>query len=184
MAAKYAKTINGKVILVTGASPDGLGEEFCLTVAKYQPKLLILAGRNVDKLHATETKLANTYPDVSTKTLELDLESLSKAAKAAAEVNSWEDVPCVDLVVNNAAIMAVDFALTKDGFEKQLAVNYLAPWVFTNSIMPKILASSQPRIVFVSSSGHRWGPVRWHDHNFQVSVQINTIRTAASLTST
>lgn len=171
MAAKYAETIKGKVILVTGTSPDGLGEEFCLTVARHQPKLLILAGRNVDKLHATGTKLANMYPDVSTRVVELDLESISNAAKAAAEVNAWEDLPAIDLVVNNAAIMAVDFALTKDGFEKQLAVNYLAPWVFTNSIMPKVLASEKPRIVFVSSSGHRWGPVRWHDHNFQVRVE-------------
>jgi NAD(P)-dependent dehydrogenase (short-subunit alcohol dehydrogenase family) len=174
MATKYAETISSKVILVTGASPDGLGEEFCLTVAKHQPKLLILAGRSVDKLRATETKLANMYPDVSTRVLELDLESISKAAKAAAEVNAWEDVPVIDLVVNNSAIMAVEFALTGDGFEKQLAVNYLAPWVFTNSITPKILASGQPRIVFVSSSGHRWGPVRWHDYNFQVRVQVDT----------
>lgn len=85
----------------------------------------------------------------------LDLESITKSADAAETVMRWEDVPCIDLVVNNAGIMAVDYGLTEDGFERQLAVNHLSSWVFTNTLIPKVLKSKQPRIVFVGSNGHR-----------------------------
>ena len=46
LASKYSIMIRDKVVLVAGASPGGLGEEYCFTVAKHQPKLLTLASRN------------------------------------------------------------------------------------------------------------------------------------------
>lgn len=168
-ATAYGPDILGKVILVTGTSPNGLGEEYCFSVAAHNPKLLVLAGRRVETLRATAARLAEQFPHVATKILELDLETVATVKKAAEEVLAWDDVPVIDILVNNAGIMAVDYALTVDGFERQLAVNHLGPWLFTNMLMPKLLASSGPRIVFVGSSGHRWGPVRWHDYGFQVS---------------
>lgn len=174
-ATAFGPDILGKVILITGTSPQGLGEEYCFSVAAHKPKLLVLAGRRIETLRATAARLGEKFPHVATKTLELDLEPTSMVKEAAKEVLAWDDVPAIDILVNNAGIMAVDYALTVDGFERQLAVNYLGPWLFTNMLMPKLLASSAPRIVFVGSSGHRWSPMRWNDYGFQVTRHTNDL---------
>lgn len=56
---------------------------------------------------------------------------------------------------------------SKDGFEMQLAVNYLGPFLFTNSIMPKLLASKAARIANITSNGYRLSPFRFNDYNFE-----------------
>ncbi|EIW75745.1 NAD(P)-binding protein [Coniophora puteana RWD-64-598 SS2] len=146
--------ISGKTILVTGVSPDTLGSEFVEQIAKAHPKLIILAGRNIAKGQVTADAVSKIDASVQTRVLKLDLESLAGARAAAAEVNGWEDVPNIDVLVNNAGIMAVDYAKTEDGFERQFATNHL------------ILKSQAPRIVIVSSAGHRFGFVRFADVGF------------------
>lgn len=161
--------IAGKVILTTGVSPGGLGAEFVEQIARAKPKLLILAGRNKSKVEATAQKIAEITKDggaVETRILELDLGSLAKVREAAAEVNAYpEDI---DVLVNNAGIMATEYAKTVDGFEGQFGTNHLAPWLFTNLIIDKIIKSSAPRIVNISSDGYRLGGIRFHDVGFKV----------------
>jgi len=158
--------ITGKTILVTGVSPGTLGSEFVEQIAKARPKLIILAGRSTTKGQATAESVTKIDTSVQTRVLKLDLESLAGARAAAAEVNGWADVPNIDVLVNNAGIMAVDYAKTEDGFERQFATNHLVPFLFTNLIMDKILKSQAPRIVVVSSAGHRFGFVRFADVGF------------------
>ncbi|GFP60631.1 oxidoreductase calI [Trichoderma asperellum] len=173
LAATYKDQIKDKVILMTGTSQNSLGEEYCLAIAKFEPKLLILAGRNAEKLEFTTNAIAKVNPNVATKTLNLNLESLSEVKEAADIINSWDDVPYIDVFCHNAAIMGTAYGTTMDGFERQLGVNYIATWVFTNTILPKILKSQDPRIVLLGSDGHRWGPIRWHDHNFKGGENYN-----------
>jgi NAD(P)-dependent dehydrogenase (short-subunit alcohol dehydrogenase family) len=59
------------------------------------------------------------------------------------------------------------FSLTKDGFESQLAANYLGHFLLIKLLLPQILKSVSKRIVLVSSSGHGSGGVRWDDPNFE-----------------
>lgn len=164
----YASKIKGKVILVTGVSPNGLGAFFVEHVAIAHPKLLILAGRNPTKSQATSDAVAKANPNVQTRTLQLDLESINQTRKAGATVNGWADVPHIDLLVNNAGIMACPYAKTEDALERQFATSHVGPFLFTNLIMKKILKSSSPRIVNVSSDGHRLSAMRWGDIGFSV----------------
>lgn len=168
LAATYADRIKDKIILVTGTSQGSLGEEYCLAIAKFQPKILILAGRSADKVKYMSDAISKIDSKIATKFLELNLESLSAVKKAAETVNSWDDVPYIDVFCHNAAIMGTTHGVTTDGFERQLGINYLATWVFTNTILPNILKSQDPRVVLLGSDGHRWGPIRWNDHNFKV----------------
>lgn len=163
---ELATNITGTTILVTGVSPGGLGAFFAEQVARAHPKLLILAGRSVAKLQTTAELIHKT--GTPTKLLELDLSRLAHVRKSAGQVDSWDDVPIIDVLVNNAGIMAVDYEKTDDGYEKQFATNHLGPFLFTNLIMPKILASSRPRVVNVSSDGHRLSPIRFADYGFHV----------------
>ncbi|KAI1089022.1 WW domain-containing oxidoreductase [Rostrohypoxylon terebratum] len=167
LTQELAAEIKGKVVLTTGVSPKGLGAIFVNAIAKAQPGLLILAGRNTTKVNQTAEDIKAVDPTVKTKILQLDLGSLAGARSAAEEVNSWTDVPAIDVLVNNAGIMAPDFQLSPEGFESQFATNHLGPFLFTNLIIDKILASKSPRIVNVSSDGHRLNPIRWDDYNFQ-----------------
>ncbi|GAB1317799.1 Short-chain dehydrogenase [Madurella fahalii] len=166
LVRELADNIKGKVILTTGVSPGGLGARFVEAVALAHPALLILAGRNIAKVQQTADALAEAHPGVKTRVLRLDLGSLAAVREAAAEVNSWDDVPAIDVLVNNAGIMAVEYSLTPDGFESQFGTNHLGHFLFTNLIMGKVLAAPKPRVVSVSSSGHRFSPVRFDDLDF------------------
>lgn len=172
LVTKYSDAIRGKVILTTGVSPGGLGATFVEAVAAAQPALLILAGRNPSKCQKVADTCRIDYAGVQLKILELDLSSFSAVRKAAAEVLSWTDVPAIDILVNNAGIMAVPFSLSTDGYESQFASNHLGQFLFTNLIMPKLLAVPSPRIISVSSGGHRFGTVRFADVNFDASYLL------------
>jgi NAD(P)-dependent dehydrogenase (short-subunit alcohol dehydrogenase family) len=171
LARSYTPRIQGKVVLTTGVSPSGLGAAFLKAIAGSEPSLLILAGRNIAKVTETAAQLAAENPELSIKTriLQLDLSSLEAVRTAANTVNGWSDIPRIDVLVNNAGIMAVDYALSPEGYESQLATNHLGPFLFTNLIIGKLLASAAPRVVMVSSDGHRLGSFRFNDYGFHVS---------------
>ncbi|KAF9873857.1 hypothetical protein CkaCkLH20_08591 [Colletotrichum karsti] len=162
----YAPHIANKTILITGVSPGSLGESFVKQVAAAKPSIFILAGRNPTKFQPLIDDVAAAHPDITIKPLTLDLTSLAQVREAASTVNSWTDVPHIDLLVNNAGIMAVPYALTVDNFESQFQTNHLSHFLLTNLLMPKILAAPDPRVVNVSSGGHRLGVIRWTDHAF------------------
>ena len=164
-----ATQIAGKAILTTGVSPGGLGAVFVTQIAAAGPALLILAGRNPSKTQAMVEAVTEANSKVRTRTLQLDLESLKNVRRAAAEVNSWTNVPAIDVLVNNAGIMACDYGKTEDGIERQFAVGHVGPFLFTNLIMEKLMKANTARVVSVSSDGHRLSAMRWPDIGFSVS---------------
>lgn len=170
LVGHFPAEIKDKVVLTTGPSPTSIGATFVEAIARAQPALIILAGRNPSKLQKTADAISQKQPQVPVRLLQLDLGSLAAVREAAAEVKSWDDVPHIDVLVNNAGIMATNFALSPDGFENQFATNHLGHFLFTNLIMGKILASRSPRVVNVSSDGHRLSPIRWADYNFRVRI--------------
>ncbi|WYZ38118.1 hypothetical protein EsH8_III_000032 [Colletotrichum jinshuiense] len=173
LVAEYAEHIKGKTVLVTGVSPGGLGAHFAEKIAAASPGVLVLAGRNTAKVQQTADAITSAHPSVSVKTLELDLGSFKSARKAAETVNGWGDVQKIDVLVNNAGVMATPWGVTEDGFESQFGTNHLGPFLFTNLIIKKILSAPAPRIVTVSSDGHRLGHIRWSDYNFNDGKHYN-----------
>ncbi|KAM0417059.1 hypothetical protein ACHAPT_012965 [Fusarium lateritium] len=166
LIADYANIIKGKTILTTGVTPTGLGATFVEATAAANPELLILAGRTASKLEELSKIISAAHPNIKTRHLIVDLGSMDSVRKAAEEVNGWGDVPQIDVVVNNAGVMAIPYAQTVDGFETQFAADHLGHFLLTNLIMDKILASKSPRVVNVSSNGHSFSPVRFYDPHF------------------
>ncbi len=155
---------------MTGTSPGGIGAAYVIAVAAASPALIILAGRTTEAIAPTEKTIREANPAVKTKLLAIELGSFKSIRKAAEELNGWEDIPYDDILVANAGIMGGPHRKTEDGFESQFGVNHLGHFLFTNLIMDKILASKSPRVVSVSSFGHRLGGVRWLDFNFEVCI--------------
>ncbi|PHH73504.1 hypothetical protein CDD82_5404 [Ophiocordyceps australis] len=173
MTAKYADLIKGKTILTTGVSPTSIGAEFVKAVAAASPALLILAGRDADKLKQTQEHIVEQHPKTAIRLLLLNLDSQAAIRKAADEVKSWASVPCIHVVVNSAGIMAQPYGQTEDGIERHLGSNHIGHFLFVNLIMDKILAAPEPRIVSVTSDGHRLSAIRWADYNFDEGRTYN-----------
>ena len=154
-------------VLITGVTQGSIGSEVALQLSHHHPSILILAGRNMAKLQATESVLKTATPGVHTRLLELDLSSQQQVRKAGEEVNSYPEP--IDRLINNAAIMAVPYAKSVDGLEMQFATNHIGHFLFTNLIMPKLLAAGKgARIINVSSSGHKREQMRFDDYGFKV----------------
>ncbi|MCJ1250027.1 hypothetical protein MMC30_007253 [Trapelia coarctata] len=166
VAQALSDEIHGKIVLITGVSPGSLGAEAARVISLHHPRLPILAGRSIPKLRTTETDVKAVSPSVNTRLLELDLGSQEQIRKAAAEVNGYEE--SIDVLYNNAGIMAAPYATTKEGLESQFGTNHIGHFLFTNLIMPRILAAGKvARIVNISSWGHNMQRFRFDDYGFQ-----------------
>ncbi|GLB06432.1 hypothetical protein AtubIFM57258_001740 [Aspergillus tubingensis] len=165
VAQDCQNAITNKTMLVTGVSPGGLGAEFAKVIAIHGPSLLILASRDIAKAQQTAQEIADIAPGVPTRLLELDLRSQAQVRIAAKEVLTYKED--IDVLVNNAGVMASPFSLTDDGIESQFATNHVGHFLFTNLIMKKLVHPGKScRVVNVSSNGHLLSSVRFHDWNF------------------
>jgi NAD(P)-dependent dehydrogenase (short-subunit alcohol dehydrogenase family) len=168
IASDNAASIANKIVLTTGVTQGGIGATFVEEIAKHKPALLILAGRSKSKVQATADKIAAnpSSADVPVRILILDLASQQQIREAAKEVLEYPE-DHVDVVVNSAGLMIGPFQTTKEGIELQFGSNHIGHFLFTNLIMSKILKSKNPRVVNVSSDGHRFGGIRFDDPSFQ-----------------
>ncbi|KAF7563911.1 hypothetical protein G7046_g199 [Stylonectria norvegica] len=172
IAKDLKSRITGQTILVTGASPGGLGAIFATTVAKYGPAGIILATRDVSKAEATAKDIAEIAPAVRTWAVTLDLASQEQTKKAVEEINSLGQH--IDVIVNNAGIMATPYSKTVDGIESQFGTNHIGHFLLTNLLLAKLLGKGKPvRVVNVSSNGFRFGGPRFEDWNFDDGKTYN-----------
>lgn len=164
VAAAFPEAIKGRTILITGVNRTGIGYAIAEAFASQSPSTLIITGRSQAKLQKSVKALHEAHPSVTVKPLTLDLSSQKSVKDAANEVLSWQDVPSLDIVVNNAGVMNIkERTLSEDGVEMHFATNYLGHFLFTNLVMPKILAGKNKRIVNLSSVATFVSPVRFCD---------------------
>jgi NAD(P)-dependent dehydrogenase (short-subunit alcohol dehydrogenase family) len=139
---------SGKVAVVTGGN-GGLGLETVRQLALHGAGVVIGA-RNRAKAEAARAEVAKTAPGASIEILALDLGSLASVAEFAAAVRTAH--PRIDLLFNNAGIMAVAEGRTADGFETQFGTNHLGHFALTLRLLPALLAAAAPRVVSTTST--------------------------------
>ncbi|KAI0109920.1 NAD(P)-binding protein [Daldinia grandis] len=165
---KFADQVKGRTFLLTGPSPGGIGAETVTSLATESPALLILVGRSQEKTQTVIDAIKKVNPSVKTKFVQADFSSLKSVRKAAQTILDDPEITKIDVVINNAAVMATPFELTEDKLELQLQSNHLGHFVLTNKILPKIIAAGPgARVVNLTSSGHRYAGVRFEDPNFK-----------------
>ncbi|KAJ2976475.1 hypothetical protein NUW58_g8078 [Xylaria curta] len=154
-------------VLITGPTPGGLGAETAISLAAEHPAMIILVGRSQAKAQPTINAIKGVNANIKIKFIEVELSSLKSVRAAAQTILDDPEIPKIDAVINNAAVMASPQMQTEDGLDYQFAINHLSHFVLTNRIISKILAAGPgSRVVSVSSSGHRYTGVRFHDPNF------------------
>jgi NAD(P)-dependent dehydrogenase (short-subunit alcohol dehydrogenase family) len=142
----------GKTAVVTGAN-SGLGLVISRELAR-AGATVVMACRNVKK---GERAAAEVGKRAQLEALDLaDLDSVRDFAGRLSEAR-------VDVLVNNAGVMAPPRRLTADGFESQFGTNHLGHFALTGLLVPKLLAAPEPRVVTMSSGGHRMGRINFDD---------------------
>ena len=137
----------GRVAVVTGGN-GGLGLETSRQLAAHGAHVVIGA-RNLAKAEAARTEIESTVPGASLEIRQLDLGSLASIAALAREVKAAH--PRIDLLFNNAGLMAVPEGKTTDGFETQFGTNHLGHFALTMQLMPALLAAPAARVVSTTS---------------------------------
>jgi NAD(P)-dependent dehydrogenase (short-subunit alcohol dehydrogenase family) len=157
-----AKNQSGRLAIVTGAN-IGLGFDTALALAG-KGCAVILACRSADKAKAARQQILAAHPKATVECMTLDLSSLKSVRAFAMAFKKKHKT--LDLLINNAGIMMPPYSLSEDGFESQLAANYLGHFVLTAELLPLLNATSGARVVSLSSLAHRWGGIRFDDPNF------------------
>jgi NAD(P)-dependent dehydrogenase (short-subunit alcohol dehydrogenase family) len=155
--------LGGKTAFVTGAS-GGLGLETAAALAA-AGAAVVLAARDPEKTAAAARAIRERAPGAALETVDLDLASLASVRAAAERFLRAHDR--LDLLINNAGVMATPFGRTADGFEMQLGTNHLGHFLLTGLLAPALLAAAPARIVNLSSGGHAISDVHWDDPNFE-----------------
>jgi len=151
---------SGKLALVTGSN-SGIGLVAARELARRGAKVII-ACRNLQKGEEAAATLSGER-----EVRQLDLADLASVRAFAENFGSER----LDLLINNAGVMAPPRRLTKDGFESQLGTNHLGHFALTGLLVPKLLAAPEPRVVTVSSGAHRLGSI--HFDNLQGERHYN-----------
>lgn len=148
--------------VVTGATA-GLGLETAKGLAAHGYRVIV-AARNPEKGALACHAIRAHAPRAMVRHEALDLDSLASVRDFAARLN--RDESSLDRLINNAGIMAVPrLERTREGFERQLGVNYLGHFLLTSELLPLLAAAAAPRVVQLSSLAHRSGHIHFDDLN-------------------
>ncbi len=150
---------SGKVAVVTGAN-SGLGYHTALELARNGARVVVASRSDVRGKEAV-ARIVAAVPDADLDLRGLDLADLSNIRAFADGLRS--SYPTIDLLINNAGVMAIPRSLTADGFEMQFGTNHLGHFALTGLLLPSLLAAPAARVVTVSSTAHKPGHIDFDD---------------------
>jgi NAD(P)-dependent dehydrogenase (short-subunit alcohol dehydrogenase family) len=152
--------LSGRTAVVTGAN-SGLGLQTARQLAAHGADVT-LAVRDAERGAEAAERIGEWAPGAHVEVGLLDLADLASVRGFAAEW-SGRHPGGLDLLVNNAGIMAIPRRRTADGFETQFGTNHLGHFALTGLLLPALVASPRSRVVTVSSSAHRMGRMSFDD---------------------
>ncbi len=153
----------GKIAIVTGAN-SGIGYETALALAQKEATV-VLACRSLAKAEEAKNKILQTSPSAKLEPMEMDLASLTSVKRFAQKFKEQFDQ--LDLLINNAGIMMPPYQVTEDGFENQLATNYIGHFALTGLLLPLLTQTPASRVVSLSSLAHKWSDIQFDDLHFE-----------------
>jgi len=150
---------SGRVALLTGAN-SGLGFEASRALARHNARI-IMACRSTEKGETARQAILEQFPGSDLRVEELDVSSLESVRNFAERLSP--ELDRLDLLINNAGVMAIPRAESVDGYEMQFATNHLGHFLLTGLMLPRLLQSPGSRVVAVSSIAARNGAIDFGD---------------------
>lgn len=161
--------LKGKVAIVTGAN-SGLGYYTARDLAQHGAQV-VLACRGREKAEAALRELKAAVPDAQVEVMPLDLADLDSIA---AFVKAFKArYQRLDILHNNAGVMALPLTRTKQGFESQIGTNHLGHFALTGQLFDVLRATPGARVVNTASLAHRWtrgldlGDLNWEHKRYK-----------------
>jgi len=143
--------MQGKTIVITGAT-SGIGEVAAMRLARQGARLLLVA-RDPRRAERVLARLRGAAPAAGHGVYEADLSRVSEMKRVGAEIAKAE--PRIDILINNAGAFFSARRLTEDGLERTFALNHMAYFVLTCTLIDRLKAAAPSRIVSTASDAHR-----------------------------
>jgi NAD(P)-dependent dehydrogenase (short-subunit alcohol dehydrogenase family) len=157
--------LTGRRFLITGAA-SGLGRESARALAAHGASVTLLA-RSADRAEGAVAEVGTKVPGADLEVGVADLGDMDSIRAFAGSYLSGHDA--LDVLLNNAGVMACPLGRTADGFETQFGTNHLGHFLLTALLYPALQAGKQRRVVTLSSGGHSRADVDLEDPNFEHS---------------
>jgi len=151
--------VSRKTAVITGAN-GGIGKEIAIGLAKKRYHVVMLA-RNSQKSREAYGEVLSYTDKKSTDLVYVNLASLKSIHSAVAEIK--EKCLKIDILINNAAVFKRNAEISSDGFEMTMAVNYLAVFHLTNSLLPLLDKSSSGKIINITSELYKKGGIQFDE---------------------
>jgi len=161
--------LSGKIFVVTGAN-SGIGFEATKAFAKNNAKV-IMGCRNLERATIAKEKILAEYPDADLDIILLNLMDFDAIASFANEIK--KKYSKLDVLLNNAGIMTVPYAPTKNGLEQQIGVNHFGHFYLTMSLLELINNTPDSRIVNIASIAHRFAKLKPNSFLYSENKKYN-----------
>lgn len=154
-----------KTIFITG-STDGIGKLAATKLAK-SGHHIILHGRNPEKLANVKAEIISLSGNQNIEGYVADFSNLDDVSRMANQIKVEQ--PTIDVLVNNAGVFKVANPIANNGLDVRIVVNYLAPYLLTNSLLPSLQNSKEPRIINLSSAAQESVSLKSFEKNSTLS---------------
>jgi NAD(P)-dependent dehydrogenase (short-subunit alcohol dehydrogenase family) len=161
--------LRSKVVIITGAN-SGIGYEATKQMARKGAQI-IMACRNIEKAEAALAKINTEIPNALAEIMPLDLSRQDSVRQFAQEFKAR--YKSLDVLVNNAAVMAVPYRTTFDGFESHFGINHLGHFSLTGLLLELLLNTPGARVVNVSSNAHKRGNIDFDNLMYEGGVDYD-----------
>lgn len=159
--------LQGKIIIITGAN-SGIGYEAARALAA-KNAAVIMACRNLEKGQKALEQIRAETSDANLKLMQLDMANMDSVGKFAQEFLS--EFNKLDVLINNAGVMATPYGKTADGLEMQIGTNHFGHFLLTGLLFDLLKSTLNSRVVTVSSYAHFMGKINFDDLNSEKSYQ-------------